>query len=103
MAAICSKLKLWPKVESAHVGALEICSRPAEQIVVQYRLIKHYMELGNHKSASEILAQLAQLEGESAMQKLIQAILQKRNGNQNKLHKILESIHAEYRTWSDLI
>jgi hypothetical protein len=103
LAAVNAKLQLWSEAESAHNRALELCRRPAEQICILYRLLKHYMELGNHKSASEILNKLYQTEGESSMQKLVQATLQKRNGNQTKFQKILETIDSEYRNWFDLI
>ena len=102
LAAVYSKLKIWPECESAHKLALNIATLPRERIVILYRLLKHFMELGDYRSASESLTKIYELEGESSMQKLIQAVLQKRNGNRSKSQKILESIEEEYIKWFEL-
>ena len=90
-------------MESAYQLALNIQKRPVEKVVILYRLLKHYMELGDYKNSSETLTKIYELEGESSMQKLIQAIMQKRNGNLIKSQKILDSIEVHYRKWADLI
>lgn len=94
---------LWAEAKTAYNLAFEICGRRETRVVIQYRILQQSMELGDQKSASETLSKLYEIEGESSKQKLIHAILQKRNGNQTKFQKILDSIEDKYKNWSDLI
>ena len=62
------------------------------------------MELRDFKAVSEFIAKIYAFEGESEMQKLVQAVIQKWAGNEVKCKKILDSITGEkYGKWCTTI
>ena len=79
------------------------CSSDAERIPIMLKLGKAYLNLNDGKAFSEIISSANLIDGDLDGCKLMQAILQQRNGNKSKCQKILDSVGPEAEEWKSWI